>query len=211
MPAPQNPRIYRLVHWQNVEHILRHGLCCRGHELAQAEYIEIGHRQLIVDRHEYPVKIEGYGTLGEYIPFYFAGHSPMLYIIKEGHLGVVRRPQNDLVYIVSSHQTIHGAGLRYFYTNMNAKIHLAKHYNDEAVFHELNWGVINSRHWNNQNGDGRKDFKQAEYLVHNYMPVQCIEEIVVYSEQRRENFQQMVQNLGLAIPVRVDNQRTLYY
>jgi len=87
MSIPNPIRIYRMVHWHNVEHILQHGLCCRDHPNADPNYINIGHAQLIEDRHEHTIPLRGEGSLGEYIPFYFAGHSPMLYIMKNGYLG----------------------------------------------------------------------------------------------------------------------------
>ncbi|WP_353128437.1 DarT ssDNA thymidine ADP-ribosyltransferase family protein [Parapedobacter pyrenivorans] len=64
-----------------VEHILVHGLCSAQHPSHDPNYIHIGHQQLITDRHNHPIPLADYGHLGEYIPFYFWGHSPMLYMI----------------------------------------------------------------------------------------------------------------------------------
>lgn len=89
-----------MVHWQNIPHILQYGLCCRTHGNADRNFINIGHGQLINDRDQHQIDLEGAGVLGEYIPFYFAGHSPMLYLIMKGHPSVQKRPQEDLVFLV---------------------------------------------------------------------------------------------------------------
>lgn len=84
MSVPDRIYLFRIVHWQNIEHILVHGLCSRQHEAHDPDYVHIGHPQLIVDRHDHPIPLDGHGHLGEYIPFYFWGHSPMLYMIMHG-------------------------------------------------------------------------------------------------------------------------------
>ncbi|MGH2622492.1 MAG: DarT ssDNA thymidine ADP-ribosyltransferase family protein [Sphingobacterium sp.] len=73
MTTPNPVFIFRMVHWKNIEYILRHGLCCKSHPEADPEYINIGHQQLIKDREDTLIPISGYGTLGDYIPFYFWG------------------------------------------------------------------------------------------------------------------------------------------
>lgn len=70
-------------------------MCASTHPLADPAYRNIGNRTLIRDREEYRVPIPPGGTLGEYIPFYFGGHSPMLLNIKGGRQGVERIPQRD--------------------------------------------------------------------------------------------------------------------
>jgi hypothetical protein len=40
-------------------------MSCRGHALEDSNYVNIGMRGLIADRHEHPVPIEGRGNLGE--------------------------------------------------------------------------------------------------------------------------------------------------
>lgn len=79
--VPKKIILYRIVHWQNVEYILQHGLYHQQHALADPAYINIGHKQLIADRHEYQItNLADAGNLGEYVPFYFGPHSPMLLI-----------------------------------------------------------------------------------------------------------------------------------
>ncbi len=211
MSIPTNPLIYRMVHWQNVEYILRNGLCCREHANYDPGYVEIGHRQLITDRHAYQVKIPDYGNLGEYVPFYFGGHTPMLYLIKNGYKGVTKRAQDEIVFIVSDHDTVKQNGLQYFFTDMNAKRALADHFNNEADFDKLKWNIINDRDWSNSSGIGRQDYKQAEYLVRGHIPITCVKCLVVKTAERKKYFDSIIQQMGMQMDVHIDNKCKLFY
>lgn len=201
-----------MVHWQNVEYILNNGMCCRGHELEDPNYVNIGMRSLIADRHEYPVPIDGKGNLGEYVPFYFAGHSPMLYLIRDGKSGVEQRPQEDIVFILCTYQTIKAAGLPFLFTDKNAKIAVARFYEEEADFDKLDWASIRAKNWASDNSNlARRDLKQAEFLIHQHVPVACIHALVVKTPERKKYFEEMIRNLDLAIAVHIDEKRKLYY
>lgn len=204
--------LYRMVHWQNVAYLLQHGMCCRGHELEDPNYINIGMRTLIADRHEHPVKIDGKGNLGEYVPFYFAGHSPMLYMIMNGYGGVEQRPQEDIVFVVCRYDSIKKAGLPFVFTDKNAKIAVAKFFTEEADFEQLDWVSIRTKDWkSDEHNIARKDLKQAEFLIHQHVPVACIHALVVKTLARKAFFEEMIRNLGLSIAVYFDNNRKLYY
>lgn len=210
MFAPQF--IYRMVHWQNVEYILHHGMCCSEHALKDPNYINIGMRSLITDRHDYPIPLEGKGNLGEYVPFYFAGHSPMLYLIKDGKSGVEKRPQEDIVFIVCKYETIKTRGLPFVFTDKNAKIAVANFYCDEADFKRLDWESIKARYWeSNESNLARRDLKQAEFLIHQQVPVDCIHALVVKTADRKAYFEEKIRNLGLTITVHIDESCKLYY
>ena len=124
MKIPDKIYLYRMVHWQNVAHVLHHGLCCKQHKNKDPNYINIGHRQLIADRADTPIPIKGASVLGDYIPFYFGGHSPMLYLIKNGYQGVEKRAQEDIVYIITTFKKIKKARLEFVFTDRNAKLTL---------------------------------------------------------------------------------------
>lgn len=205
-------QMVRLLHWQNVEYVLTHGLCCREHENADPDYINIGHRQLISDRHEHTIPIAGAGSLGEYVPFYFAGHSPMLYLIMHGYKGVQKIPQEDLVYIGVYYSKIKEHELEFVFTDRNAKMAVANFYTDEADFDKINWDIVRSKHWGSDEINlERRDLKQAEFLVRSHVPVSCIQAIIVKTPERKVYFENIIANLGLKIAVKQDDSAKLYY
>ncbi|MEP4091779.1 DUF4433 domain-containing protein [Reichenbachiella sp.] len=207
-----NISILRMVHFQNVEYILKNGVCSREHTQADPNYINIGHRQLITDRHIHPVPIDGAGNLGEYVPFYFAGHTPMLYLIMNGYQGVEQRPQKDIVFLISKVGKIKENGLEYVFTNMNAKIAIADFYNNDEDFDRLRWDIIHNRIWkNDENNPARQDYKQAEFLVRSHVPANCITALIVKTVRKKALFDQMISEMGLEIPVFIDNNCKLYY
>jgi len=59
MATPDPVYIFRMVHWQNIEYILSHGLCCKGHPRRDVSYINIRSQSLISARENYPIPPEG--------------------------------------------------------------------------------------------------------------------------------------------------------
>jgi hypothetical protein len=212
MTIPETIHIFRMVHWQNVEYILHNGICCQNHIKADPNYINIGHSKLIGDRHDHPVQIPNGGALGDYIPFYFAGHSPMLLMIKNGTGPVEKKPQEDIVFLISTFDKIQQAGLEFVFTDMNAKLKVAHYYNEKKDFSKLNWEIIQSKYWSNlENNLSSKDYKQAEFLIRDFMPINCLTHIAVLNEVRKQYFDEMIAKLALNIVVGIDNRRNLYY
>ncbi len=201
-----------MVHWQNVPHILQYGLCCRAHENADANFINIGHQQLINDRDQHPIDLEGLGVLGDYIPFYFAGHSPMLYVIMNGYLGVQKRPQEDLIFLVCKIEVVSQSGVDFFFTDRNAKLKFVETFTDTADLDKLNWDCINALEWKNtEENIQKRDLKQAEFLVRHHLPVELISAIVVKNEEKKTYIEEQLYTFGLNIPVHIDTGNKLYY
>ena len=212
-PVPDKKPLYRIVHWQNVEYILRHGLGWSEHPEANPDFVNIGHRQLISDRHTHPIpKLANAGNLGEYIPFYFGPFSPMLLMIKNGTPPVQKRPQEDIVYVISSVKTIQEAGLEYCFTDKQAKRKLANFYREDEHFDKIDWEVVGQRYWNDTpDYQDRQDRKQAEFLVRYHIPVSCINWLAVRTEDRKRYFEAMITDLNLPIQVFIDTNNKLYY
>lgn len=211
--VPENIALYRIVHWQNVEYILRNGLYHQHHDLADPDYINIGHKKLIADRYDHPItKLEGAGNLGEYVPFYFGPHSPMLLMIRNGTPPVEKRPQEDIVYLISSVAAIKTAGLEYCFTDMHAKMRFAGFYREDKDLEKIDWDVVKGRQWNKTPDYlDKQDRKQAEFLVRHHVPISCIGWLGVKSAERKSYFEQMIANLGLSIQVFLDTKNQLYY
>lgn len=178
--VPDRIDLFRMVHHANVRHILDHGLCNRSHPHFDPAYVDIGHPEIIDKRTAQPVGLAGNGDLGDYVPFYFCGHTPMLFNIITGRYGLPQRPQRDLVLIHCPLPRITDAGLRYVYTDGNAKVSISKTFTDLADMEQLDWDAIGSDDFRiAEHGPDRIRRKHAEFLVHAHVPVGCIAALIV--------------------------------
>ncbi|HEY0976684.1 MAG TPA: DUF4433 domain-containing protein [Flavobacteriales bacterium] len=211
-PVPARIDLFRMVHHANVAHILDHGLCNRSHPHFDPDYVDIGHAEIIGRRAAQAVGVQGYGDLGEYVPFYFSGHQPMLLNIITGMYGLPQRPQRDLVLIHCPLARITGAGCRYVYTDGNAKVMISKKYTGPEGMMELDWEAINSSDFRvAEHGKDRIRRKQAEFLVHQHVPVGCIAALIVLDTERREEMEALVTARGLDIKVIEDRNHKWFF
>ena len=209
--VPDRLFVYRLVHHRNIPHILHHGLCHRGHPDFDPQYLNIGNTDIIIKRVAEPVGLQGYGDLGEYVPFYFSGKTPMLYNIKTGY-GVPQLPQRDLVYIVCSFDRLVGSGLQYVYTDGNAKIRISKRFTDPKDVDKLHWDAIGTGDFRTGlHGPDRTRVMHAEFLVHHHVPVDQIVALIALDAERAAEMQALVQGQGLPIKVVVDDKRKWFF
>jgi hypothetical protein len=201
--------LYRIVHVQNVEYILQHGIYTRGNENHDPNYVNIGDTQLILDRNEHPVKLNGYGNLGDYVPFYFGPYSPMLYKIKTG-FGIKHYPQSEIVYFITNAQSIAAFGLQFTFTNGHAKTKISKFYNNLNDLDEVDWDMVGAKFWKPEPDDeDRTRRKQAEFLIHTHVPISLIDKIVVYNQEKFNFVQDLLIKNGLNIPLEINT--NLYY
>ena len=204
--------VFRMVHFDNLEYILEAGMCCKNHMKSNPDYITIGHPQLIIDRNEYSVKIiPPGGKLGEYVPFYFAGHSPMLLKIKTGY-GVKQIPQENIVFVACRIRDILKNCDEWCFTDGNAKKSITKFFNNLTDFDKLDFEAINAQYWYSTMEDMDKERKkQAEFLVKNMVPSTCISLLIVKNQQRKEDAEKIKSNSNLDIKIKIDSNNKLYY
>ena len=198
LPVPTP--LYRIVHFENVDYILNNGIYTRSHANHDPNYVNIGNTQLIADRHDYPVKLNDYGNLGDYVPFYLGAHSPMLYQIINGY-GVKWVPQNEIIYFITNAQKIAQQGLKFVFTNGHAKKNITKFYNNLNDLEAVDWDVVSLKKWNNTQDDmDRMRRKQAEFLIHTHVPINLIDQIVVYNQEKFNFVDSLLKKIGLNIP-----------
>lgn len=204
---PQPLWIFRIVHINNVEYILEHGMFTKNHLQADPNYIDIGDSNLTSQRNNHPVSIDPpNGTLGEYVPFYFGPLSPMLMNIWTGFRGITKRPQSDIIYICCKVDDIVTSNLTFCFTDGHAKNHLTIFFNDLMHLNEVSWNIVGERYWRNDDFDyDRMRKKQAEFLVKEMVPVMCIKCIVVFNEDKRILVDGIIQRFGLKINVIIKN------
>ncbi|MGV3612251.1 MAG: type II toxin-antitoxin system toxin DNA ADP-ribosyl transferase DarT [Fluviicola sp.] len=205
--------VFRIIHFQNLDFILQNGIYYRNSEKFDPNYINIGSAEVITRRDRMYLKCYPETRVNECVPFYFGFRSPMLYKIKTGH-GVPQFPQDEIIYLVCNFREIVDSELTWCFTDGNAASSITEFYNDVNDLDKLDWNSIYSTEWSDDNSDGDHDRmrkKQAEVLVKDYVPISFVKAIVVLSETRKKNIENLLQKHMIDIKVFVDDNFKYYY
>lgn len=179
--------ILRITHYDNLDLILKKGIHCPNSNKASSSYINVGHQNLIAKRGKRTVPISPNGVLNDYVPFYFAPKSPMLYSIFKKNVDGFSGNQKDIIYLVSSVETIIEAKLDFVFTDGHAYELISKFYNKFSDLNKIDWHLMGATYWNNTVEDNdRMRRRMAEFLVYQFVPVSCILAIVVQNEKTKD-------------------------
>lgn len=192
--------IYHITHIRNLPLILQDGfLWCDNEKTARhLNPVGIAHEHIKRRRAARDVTACRGGTLADYVPFYFAPRSPMLYTIHKGNVENYREGQEPVLHLVSSTERVAASGLPFTFTNGHAEMLTSSFYEDLADLNKVDWSVMRSHYWNDTANDGnRKWRRQAEFLVHNNFPVSLAEEIGVCSLKMADNVKQILAEAGI--------------
>ena len=143
---PNNVRLFRITHKNNLAHILQFGICNKSHTDANPDYVPIGNYNVIGRRTEHIVDIAGYGNVGDYVPFYFTPLSVMLYNILTGY-GVPKIAPEEIIFLVSSVKTVANCGNRYFFTDGQANTFITTHFSHLKDLDQTDWDVVLSEYF----------------------------------------------------------------
>ena len=205
--------IFRLIHFDNLEETLRNGMYSKNSGHIVPNFVNIGDTTLIKQRETYTVRVNPpNGSLGDYIPFYFAGHSPMLLNIKTGARGIQQQDQNNLIYIVCRISSITEHCLEWCFTDGHAKNNLTKFYNNLRDLELLDWDIISQQYWYDTADDyDRMRRKQAEFLVKNHVPATCICGLIVTTSEQEQKAKDILTKVNSEIKIFVDTKHKYFY
>lgn len=198
---PDKALIWRITHRENLPWLLRHGLHA-GNGLPCPDWISIGNAELTTRRGERVVPLPPGGVLNDYVPFYFTPFSPMLLNISSGRNGVVQRPMQDIVILVSSLWRIGKLGLPFLFTDSHAYYQYANYYSDLSSLDQVDWPLLQSRDFKRDMSDPAKfERYQAEALVHQRCPVEALKGIICHNSKVAEQVNGWLQQAGVNLPV----------
>ncbi len=136
------------------------------------------------------------GNLHDYVPFYFAPRSPMLYC---NHHGTIpnAKPQGEIIHLVTTVQAVAADSLPYVFYDRHAVVGYAQEYNELAGLERIDWRIFfeppllggYAQYWHDRydadhpHWSGRKEVRQAEFLVHQRIRFSLIEHIGVQNTQ----------------------------
>ena len=200
---PEKALIWRIVHRANLPWILENGLHCRSSDQHDPGYINIGNPDLISRRATRQVPIAPWGTLNDYVPFYFTPFSPMMYNIYTGRGAVPKRQNEDICILVSSLGKVDAMGLPYVFSDRHAYTALAEFSNTLGGLDKIDWPLLQSRNFQRNPDDPEQiERYQAEALVHHYMPITGLHGVVCYTNAVKNTLDALSKALGLTLDIR---------
>lgn len=199
---PEKALIWRIVHRNNLPWILDNGLYSANSSIQAPNYISIGNADLIDKRRHRLVPIEPGGSLADYVPFYFTPFSVMMKNIHSGWGGVPKRPNEEIIILVSSLPRIRELDLPFVFTNAHAYPEWTNYYNDLTYLNEIDWNILQRRDFKRDPDDPRKmERYQAEALIYQHLPIEGLIGIVCYTKSLKQTIEQEASARGLELQV----------
>lgn len=174
--------IYHITHVRNLPSIIRAGgmFCDTTMNSHNVEHVGIAHNHIKARRAKRVVELPPHGTLADFVPFYFAPRSPMLYSINGGYVDGYSEGQGAVLHLVSSVETVLKAARDYVFTDGHAELVISRFFKDTSDLSKVDWAIMKERYWNDTMDDNdRKRRRQAEFLVHDFFPWELVERIGV--------------------------------
>ena len=187
--------LFRMVHIENIEHILQFGITHQSSLNANKDYKSIGDNSLISNRNSF-IMPNG-KTLGQYIPFYFGERMPMLYVIQKGFNGVEAISPEKIVYCLLSIQQVINHKLPFVFTNGHAVDGFTEFFDEtniQQIDNIIDRSAIFCKYWKSETDLDLKRRKEAEFLIETDIPATAIVGWIVFNDEAKTK----LKNLGIA-------------
>ncbi|SBT54890.1 type II toxin-antitoxin system toxin DNA ADP-ribosyl transferase DarT [Micromonospora narathiwatensis] len=203
---PQPTLIMHFTHIDNLSAILKAGRLFSDSSVGPQLATNVGAVEIKARRRERPVPCPPGGFVADYVPFYFAPRSPMMYRIacdhRDGKPGCYLGGDDPLVYLVSSVEQVHAAGLSWVASDGNCAVGLTTF---SIEFDELatlvDWPLLQAEVWKNIPEDmDRMRRRAAEFLVHREFPLDLLAGYAVRTAERQEQVRQVFRDAGMIEP-----------
>jgi ssDNA thymidine ADP-ribosyltransferase, DarT len=200
-------RLYHITHMTNLDSILRSGgLVSTARRLRESiQHIDIAHSHIQDRRARVTVPCSIGGTLHDYVPFYFAPRSPMLFSNHKQNVTGYQGGQVPILHLVTSPEAVQAANLSFCFTDGHAAMNYAEFYDDlSALETTIDWDLMKAKYWSDTEDDPNRQFRRnAEFLVHDYLPWHLIIGIGVINESVKTQVDQILQSFNYSTPVKV--------
>ncbi|MDA7980776.1 MAG: DUF4433 domain-containing protein [Pirellulales bacterium] len=202
--GPEKAHIFRITHVDNIPWILKHGLHCKNCAKSDPNFVPIGLPELIQKRIAHRVPIPPGGVLGDYIPFYFTPWSIMMYNIRTGYNGVIKRTNNEIAILVSSLHKLQRMDVPFIFTNAHAYMNESEYFDNLDKLERIDWQLLRNRDFKNDPEDpGKLGRYHAEALVHRHVPVEALSGIVCYDANSDAAIKAETEKLGRNVVVKI--------
>ena len=162
------------------------------------------------------------GFLHDFVQFYFAPRSPMLYAINGGRVDGCQWRQQDIVYFETTVQAVTQASTEFVFFDRNATLNISTGYTDLSKMDEaIAWDIFTEapqldgfcQYWQSKPAilryADRMDRRQAEFLVKNCVALTCVTRLGVIDMDHQSEVRAILKNSGVLLPV--DIMREWYF
>ena len=224
MTAPQPTRLFHITAIVNLPAIFAAGalLSKNGGAAAGINYQNIAHAGAQGARAVRAVPNPSGGLVHDFVPFYFAPRSPMLYAINGGRVAGCPWRQGDIVHFETTVQNVTGLGQPYVYYDRNATLAFSRAYTDLAHLDTaVAWDLLTEApqldgfcmYWQSRAAVARyvdrMERRQAEFLVRDRSPLHCMTRLGVIDAACQAQVQALLTQAGVAL--RVDIMPSWYF
>ena len=153
------------------------------------------------------------GFIHDYVPFYFAPRSPMLFTINKGNVADCPYRQQDIVHFMTTVEAVIADQLPYVFYDYNATLSIATCYSHVKNLDKIDWDLIHElpcmdgycRYWHSILGNPRyilrQRTRQAEFLVHKSVPLKLIAMVGAFNEAKAEQVREIFEEAGIELQV----------
>jgi hypothetical protein len=199
--------IMHFTHVTNLPGIFATG-CLQADNLvdrSSALQVEAADLDIKMVRKSMQVPLAPYGCVADYVPFYFAPRSPMLYRLHKGGVPNYTDGQESLVYLVSCAEAVAATGASFVFSDGNCASTVTCFDSDLARIESVvDWEVMRAQMWVNTADDpDRRRRRMAEFLVHQRVPIECLSAVVVCRDTMKELVEGLLASYGVELPVSV--------
>jgi hypothetical protein len=128
----------------------------------------------------------------------------MLFTIHRGNVANYSDGQAEIAHLVFSAERIVERGLPFTFTDGHAEIAYSKFFVDLKDLNHVDMQLMSARYWNDTQEDGdRKRRRQAEFLVHNFLPWDLIEGIGIHGAEKEPEVRRQIGNAAYVPPIAV--------
>lgn len=209
---PDPVLLYHITHLDNLSGILRGGYlhCHKEMRNSGLHPVDIAYPAIQDRRATTQVPCAPGGVLHDYVPFYFAARSPMLYALHRNQVAGYSGGQTPILHLVTSVARLAETGHRFVFTDGHATMSFSRFFTDPADLDSIDWSVMQGQYWNDTPEDpDRKRRRQAELLVYNRVSWQAMIGIGVSDSRSEARVKTILAEYNLILPVRV--RRQWYY
>ena len=196
--------LYHFTHISNLASIAEEGLYSDTQiEASRKAPTEVGHADVKRRRRNLAVPLAPGGCVADYVPFYFAARSPMLYIISKGDVPTYSGGQDDIVYLVTSTEKVVEERLYFVFTDRNAALRIADYGNDlQDLDDYVDWDLMEGRMWNNTDEElDRQERRMAEFLVHGQVPWSAFIGVAARDDDKCQQVEHVLASVGAKVLV----------